>query len=122
MGNIRLHKKYGLNPAIPKCFVCGKDKNKILLLGAGCKEEAPKNQCFDKEPCDKCQEYMKNGTILISVRDGEDNVNNPYRTGGWCVVKNEAMKKIVNDYAGAKIMFVEDKVWDKLKLPRGENT
>lgn len=41
MSSVRLHPKYGVNPTIPTCFWCGKDKNEIALLGAAYKEEAP---------------------------------------------------------------------------------
>ena len=70
----------------------------------------------DKKPCPKCQKYMKQGTILISVRDGESG-DNPYRTGNWAVIKKEATKKIFNKET--KIAFVEDTLWKKLGLPTG---
>ena len=31
--SIRLSDKHGVNPAIPKCFICGESKNEILLFG-----------------------------------------------------------------------------------------
>ena len=31
--SIRLSKKYRVNPAIPKCFYCGEDKNLLFLVG-----------------------------------------------------------------------------------------
>jgi hypothetical protein len=116
--SLRLHKKYGVNPTIPTCFLCGKDKNEIILLGAAYKEEAPMHMVFDKEPCDKCKEYMKQGIILISVRDGESG-DNPYRTGGWVVVKEEALKKVIDDpkLLEKRMMFVPDSAWKILRLP-----
>ena len=48
-GDIRLSKKYGVNPSIPICFWCGQEKNEIALLGhigdgrRGEDLEAPRN-------------------------------------------------------------------------------
>ena len=80
MGDIRLSPKYGLNPTIPVCFFCGKQKNEIALLGrisnrkrvrtawGGSSEqvfdsdvEAPRNMILDYEPCDECKEKFKEG-------------------------------------------------------------
>lgn len=32
-GSIELSPKYGVNPTIPVCFWCGKEKNEIALMG-----------------------------------------------------------------------------------------
>ena len=119
MGRIRLHKEFGLNPTITKCFLCGEDKNEIILLGAAYKGRAPMHMCLDTTPCDKCQGHMKQGIILISVKDGESG-DNPYRTGGWCVVKEEAMLQVTTPKMLEKrMMFVPDSAWEQLGLPRG---
>ena len=95
--SIRLSPKHGVNPAIPKCFYCHQDKNEILLLGYIQKDkEAPKNAVWDEEPCTTCQEYMKQGIILISVKESSD-MSNPNRTGGFWVIKDEAIKRFVQD-------------------------
>lgn len=123
--SIRLSDKHGVNPSLSVCFLCGEDKNEILILGMlpGDKE-APRRSVYNKEPCDKCKSYMKRGIILISVRNNETDMNNPYRTGGFVVVKDEAVKKIFGPESPAlkiRAAFVEDEVWDKVGLPRGEN-
>lgn len=33
MNGIEISPKHGLNPTIPVCFWCGKEKNEIALLG-----------------------------------------------------------------------------------------
>lgn len=118
---IILSEKYGVNPAIPICFICGKEKNEIILPGRlRGDREAPKHAVWDKNPCDECLGYMKQGIILISVKDGEKG-DNPYRTGGWVVIKEEAAKRIFDDTSRiheTRIGFVEDTVWDNLGLPR----
>jgi hypothetical protein len=64
---------------------------------------------------------MKQGIILISVRDGEHG-SNPYRTGGWCVVKEEAFMKIFQGSAAVqaqqkRVAFIANSVWDEVGLP-----
>lgn len=145
---ILLHRKHGLNPTMNRCFYCLEHKD-ILLVGA-------KTQQFkdagladsdgrmhmdigvtDMEPCQKCAGHMKQGIILISIREPEksmvndkgrlkDKIPNPYRTGGWVVVKEDAIEKmIINkdlvDYAlKVRWLFIVDEVWDALQIPRGD--
>jgi len=120
MTGIRLSEKHGVNPAIPKCFYCLGDKNELLLCGRLPKDqEAPRNMVWDMEPCDQCKAYMAQGIIVISVKDGEGEkteadralhvrsqeftparqmrpfVPNPYRTGGWWVMREEGLARIL---------------------------
>jgi len=132
--NIQLHPKHGLNPTMDTCFYCGEAKN-ILLVGNHTqrfKEEGLADSTgrmnhqigvTDMEPCSNCAKYMKQGIILISTKD-EIN-DEPYRTGGWVVIKEEALKRMINVELFEQIRkkhfaFVPDVVWDKLGLPRGE--
>jgi hypothetical protein len=123
--SIRLSQKHGVNPSLMTCFVCGEAKSIALLGQLKGDTEAPHQACYDKEPCDKCKEYMKQGIILISVRDGEEN-QNPYRTGGWAVIKDEAVKRIiqppelVDNVLKKRMAFVPDSAWDMIGLPREE--
>lgn len=132
---MRIHQKYGVNSTMTTCFYCGEPKD-ILLVGAAvakakeaglCSSDGKMDRsigCIDKEPCQKCQEYMKQGIILISVKDGEEG-DNPYRTGGWVVIKEEVIKRIVQPEAIAvdiikqRMAFIPDAVWGALGLPRG---
>ena len=123
MGNIRLSDKHGVNPAIPKCFFCGEHKNEIIIFGKLKGDaEAPRDFVLDHAPCDTCKDYMDKGVILISVRDGEEG-DNPYRTGGWVVVTDEAIPRFVTNEAiceetlKKRIAFVPDEAWDMLGLP-----
>jgi hypothetical protein len=96
---------------------------------------------------------MKQGILLISVRDGEFDaiakdqesyklsydrasayerkhfrqfVPNPYRTGGWCVVKEDAVKRFVQppellaDILRHRWSFIDDATWELIGLPRGD--
>lgn len=123
---VTLSPKHGLNPAIPKCFYCGKDKNELWLLGKLPNDaEAPKGMCFDKEPCDECKDHMKKGVILISVDPlRSTDVNNPYRTGGWVVVKDDFISRLLESAVASRILkervaFMPDDIWDATGLPRG---
>jgi len=108
---IQLDQKHGVNPSVETCFLCGGDKGLIFWgqLRNSTKEafkksgievrdgEAPRKIATNKEPCDKCKEYMEKGVILISCRGLEtDDRENPYRTGGWVVVRDQFIEKVVD--------------------------
>lgn len=125
----RLSRRHGLNPCVPRCFYCNEDKNEILLFGKMQRTardrdpKAPHGMVVDRKPCEKCQKLMEQGVILVSVRD-EEQSNNPYRTGGWVVMKDDAIARILNTTLAKKILctrfaFVPDSAWDMLRLPRG---
>jgi len=112
--SLRLHSKYGVNPTIPVCFVCGKPKNEVVLLGAGYKEEAPMHLCIDKEPCEECKRLASKGVMLVEVQDNTDK-ENPYKTGKIIVVKEEAYKHIFNTEVPPKrIAFIEETALKKI--------
>lgn len=120
---IRLHPQHGVNPTIPTCWLCGKSKNEVVLLGAAYKEQAPMHMVLDKQPCEECVGWMEQGVIFISVRDGESG-ENPYRTGKWCVIKAEAVERWHDLDPGLKaqilksrVCFIEDTVWKRMGLP-----
>ena len=101
-----------------QCFFCMEAKE--VLLDRRLRKTLPRMAVYDHEPCDKCKDWMKQGIILISVRPGPDR-ENPYRTGGWVVIKEDAFKQIFKDSDEAlrkRIAFVEDEVWDAVGLPR----
>ena len=124
MSGIRLSKKHGVNPSMYQCFICGENIGLVLFgSGYGKDEEAPRSVgAIDMEPCDTCKGHMQQGVILISVRDGESGPN-PYRTGGWCVVKDDAIRRIfhgevVDSVLSKRVCFVPDQAWDQIGLPR----
>lgn len=118
---MRLHPKFGVNPTVPTCFFCGESKNEVVLLGAAYKGEAPMHMCIDNTPCEKCEEYMKQGIIFISVRDGSMDAS--YRTGRFAVVKEEAVNRLFIDgplkqeVLKKRAVFIEDCNWSTLGLP-----
>lgn len=48
-GSIELSPKYGVNPTIPVCFWCGKEKNEIALMGRVRKRERAGIQLMAQE-------------------------------------------------------------------------
>jgi len=75
--------------------------------------------------CQECQGHMKKGIILVSVRDDQVGEKNPYRTGGWVIMKEEALRRLVtqpelaDQICRKRMCFLPDEVWDKVGLPRG---
>jgi hypothetical protein len=119
MASLRLSEKYGLNPSVLVCFICGKDSG-VALLGNNGGREAPRRM-LDQRPCPECAEWMEQGVILISVREGSDE-KNPHRTGGWAVVKDEAVARLFDAESAAhalrkRVAFVSDGAWKMLALP-----
>lgn len=112
------------------CYFCGEGKD--ILIDRRLKNSLPQYVgVLDMEPCNKCKEYMEQGIIVMSIKDDTTpeemgkggTIPNPYRTGGWVVVKEEAVKNFLNgdmlDFALEKrFLFVVDSAWDMLGLPR----
>ncbi len=101
--DIRLSPKHGLNPTIPICAWCGKQKNEIALMGRigdgrkGEDFEAPRNAILDYEPCDECKAQWEQGVAIIEVKRAPTAEGQPpiqpgaYPTGRVAVVKEEAL-------------------------------
>lgn len=124
MSSIKLSPKHGVNPSLTTCFYCGEPIGVALLGRIKDDAEAPRRICLDTEPCDDCKKHMAHGVILISVRDGESGPD-PYRTGCFCVVTEDAISRWVNDAAllasilEKRVAFLPDETWDAIGLPRG---
>lgn len=68
--SIRVSEKHGVNPTIPVCFWCGKEKNEIALMGKLPNDEkAPSSMWIfgDYEPCEECKELRKMGVDLMEA-------------------------------------------------------
>ena len=90
--------------------------------------EAPRKVCLghDSEPCEECKKHMEMGIILISVDEAKsEDMNNPWRTGGWVVLKEEAVKRwglpaeLEQHILRRRLAFLPDEVWDAIGLPKG---
>lgn len=108
------------------CFFCGEPKE--ILLDRRLKNSLVREAIYDYEPCNKCKKWMEKGIILISAAEDsvQNHPENPYRTGGWVVVTEEALSKfpmsgkLKDKIIEKRFSFVSDKVWDYLGLPREE--
>ena len=70
---------------------------------------------------------MEKGDICIGVDPKlTTDPNNPWRTGRWAVLREEAFDKmgmipeLRDRVLAARICFLETEVWDKLGIPVGE--
>ena len=102
--------------ALTKCFFCGKDDKIVINMRlnptAAAGVDAAHRKVLNMSPCPECAEYMKQGVILITIDDAKSDKDwsvpppelygearnrwmpNPYRTGGFFVVKDEAIKRL----------------------------
>jgi hypothetical protein len=127
--SIRLHRKHGLAPTVPLCWLCVKEKNEIALMGfewgrqflaKGIPEEQhpepPMRMVIDKEPCNNCKAHMAENIILIGARDpqGKD------RSGHFMVVRPALIERMVNDpgmvadILRARVAFIAPEVAEML--------
>lgn len=106
--------------ALSKCFFCGEDNEVILSTRMKDISELDR-KVSSMRPCPKCESYMKAGIIFITIDDSKSEkgwtnkpIPNPYRTGGFFVIREEALTKMINDprliaYAQKmRWMFIED--------------
>ena len=124
---IEISPKHGLNPTIPVCFWCGKEKNEIALLGRirektkrGSDIKAPRRMVIDYEPCDECKDMWESGVAVIEVQETPTTPNQPeiqkgvYPTGLFVVVTVEGADRVFPQHApwskGQKV-FVDSTVF-----------
>lgn len=125
---IKVSAKHGLNPTMPVCFWCGKEKGEIALLGEvilpdGREFEAPMHMCIDYEPCEECKRKMETGVTLIEVTSHPTPENkrpireNAFPTGKWAVIKPEAAHRIFKNFpANMNKAFVEVGVFEAIGI------
>ena len=125
--SIKLSPKYGVNPTIPVCFWCGKERNEIALLGHigdGRKHEdieAPKNLVLDFEPCEKCQSQMALGfTVMEATREPNATCNHEmqsgvYPTGRFVVMKTKVAEQFFGkEFTSKGKAFMEPDVFNQM--------
>lgn len=127
MNGIKLSPRYGVNPTIPVCFWCGKEKNEIALMGHvgdGRKHEdfeMPMHAIINYEPCEECAKAMASGFTVIESTETPNWVTNKeiqngvYPTGKWVVLKHEAAHRIFSGLDdSADKAFLDASVFDKM--------
>lgn len=124
--SIPISQKHGVNPTIPICFFCGKEKNEIVLLGKlPHDEKAPMHMCLDYEPCDDCKAKMAQGVTLIVVTETQpadhrkammtDKKQKVYPTGTWCVITAEAFIRMTDrEWKPGDVCYIDMEVYQML--------
>lgn len=122
--SIKISPKHGVNPTIPVCFWCGKEKNEVALLGKLKGDaEAPMHMVLNYEPCDACKQTMESGITLISVTSHPADHRPPiqqnlYPTGEWSVITKEAAQQIFPEAVGkdntVQKILLEDAAYQQL--------
>ena len=125
--SVKLSPQHGVNPSVEQCFVCMKDVGVVLFGRLRGDVEAPRQVCLgpNSPPCRECQEHMRKGVILVSVDEAKSvDLQNPWRTGGWVVVREAFVKRVfrpselVETVLRRRMAFMPDETWDLLELPR----
>lgn len=129
---IKMSPKHGVNPCISVCFLCGKDKGEIALLGQiGGKAdiEAPQRAILDYEPCDNCKRVMEQGVAFIGVTTEPNNPGQPpiqqcdnvtlYPTGSMVVLRPEAVRRFITDADTAENIIKCGKTFADEQVVRG---
>ena len=121
--NLKLSKKYGLNPTIPICFWCGKETGEIALMGEvndieGREIEMPMHAVINYEPCAECASNMKLGVTIIEVTEKPNETTNMpiqhgcYPTGRWVVIKFEAANRVFG--TDSDKIFVDNAIFNNI--------
>lgn len=110
--NIKLSPKYGLNPTILLCPVCGKETNELALVGRLKGDvEAPKYS-LGNNMCDSCKEHVQQGhRFLIEVEEETEPSSVPTRTGRYAIIVNPDVLPDVNQ----PVMYCPKSVFNQLQ-------
>ena len=111
-----ISKKFGVNPSITHCEICGKELG-AALFGTSWKDkdgktaQAPMNVAMGL--CDDCKKVVEaEGLIIIEVRDGESG-KNPYRTGRLVGISKEAKERMFGDI-NSHAAFMEQSMFTQM--------
>lgn len=124
-----ISKKHGVNPTIPICFWCRKEKNEIALLGKLPGDtEAPRSTWLvgDYEPCDACKKLREQGIELIEAADRpvihpkQLPYHGAYPTGRHMILSEHGVRtifspEIADDLCKRKIGFMDSETFAKLQ-------
>lgn len=115
---ITLSRKYGLNPSIGVCPVCGKENNELALFGriTGDKE-APRRVATSI--CDECKSNFDNNMIALIVVKNKCgtpiNMENAIRTGETIFLKKEVFTEDFIKKCKNKIAFIDEEFAKEIK-------
>ena len=106
--SINLSPKYGVNPSVLHCFICGKETGLALLGKLKDDAEAPHDISNPNELCDDCKKALEKGKFILEVEDNSKE-DNPKRTGRYVCIKKEALPDIISS-----ICYMEHAPFSKL--------
>lgn len=134
MSKVRDEDKLGVAVVKEACRICGKSYDGPLILNTRLsvpmadkvKALHGKTVGFMKEPCDECKEFMKQGIIVVGIDESKtDDKSNPWRTGNFWVMKEEAIKRMLKDdvedfradVLKKRVMFIDIKIAAQMGFP-----
>lgn len=133
-GSIPVSPKHGLNPTVPVCLYCGKDKNEIAVCGKVNKQddEMPMRCVIDALPCDECRKLWQAGVVLIrasKTKKGRmvpvkapDGTSTLYLDGSTMLVTEEGAQRLFqSSMKKGDPVYLDDKVFDSLYEQWKEN-
>jgi len=109
MTGVRLHPEHGLNPTLPVCILCRKEKGEVVLLGAAYPGQAPMWMLLDPEPCADCRKkYLTEAKGVLLVEAEEQDQGRPRLSGRCWVLKEERFTQVFNVPVPAKRITLID--------------
>ncbi len=122
-----------LGVALTRCYFCGESDRIVLNTWLSVPMADRVKEChgkvLDLDPCTKCQGYMKQGVILMTFDPAKsspgwnkERMPNPWRTGGFFVVRDAAIKRMITPKSMAdwalkhRWMWVEHEAAEKMGL------
>lgn len=123
--------KIGVALVKEACPVCAKTFDGPIVMNTkltkpqadNVKEMHGKTVGFLGEPCDKCKGFMEKGIIIVTIDpDKTEDKRNPYRTGGFFVVREEFVERLIedrnmlDDVMKRRVMMIDHKMAEHLGL------
>lgn len=106
--SINLSPKYGVNPSVLHCFICGKETGVALLGKLKGDVESPHNISDPNEICDDCKKELEKGKFILEIEDCFDK-SRLKRTGRYVYIKKDKLP-----YIKTPICFMEHLSFSKL--------
>lgn len=91
---ITLSEKYGVNPSITHCFICGKEDGIALMGKLEGDKEAPQHYCDPSIVCDECKEQLDRGNKFVLEVTDSSSEENIVRTWSYVCLKSTALPEM----------------------------